>query len=321
MARIKYTYNPKTCKYEPWYLRGKALQDQVAMFIGLSCLLAAGFYFAFTKNFDSLDELLLKQENLTLKAKWQILEDRMHQSFAELNDLIEKDDNNYRVILDVGPLSKEIREGGVGGTERFNEDEIRNFPGLLYDYTILEKLKRSLTVEVQSYQELREMLAERVEMWASRPAIQPIHNKQLDQLHLSYGSRMHPIFKVVKEHNGLDFSAPRGTPVYATGDGKVAMAYTSDSYGNVIYVDHGHGYETRYAHLSTFAVKAGEIVKRGNIIGHVGNSGTSVSSHLHYEILFKNQHVNPINFFQRDLSNTEYERLIEIGSTQSKALD
>lgn len=321
MARIKYKYNPKTCKYEPWYLRGKALQDQVAIFVGLSLLLAAVFYVAFTRNFDSWDELLLKQENLTLKAKWQILEDRLHQSFSELNDLIEKDDNNYRVILDIGPLSQDMREGGVGGTERFDEDEIRNFPGLIYDYTILEKLKQNLMVELQSYQELRELLAERVDMWASRPAIQPISNKQLDQLHLSYGSRMHPIFKVMKEHNGLDFSAPKGTPVYATGDGKITMAYTSSSYGNVIYIDHGHGYESRYAHLSTFGVKPGDKVKRGHVIGYVGNSGTSVSSHLHYEVLFKNQPVNPINFFQRDLSNKEYERLIEIGSAQNKALD
>ena len=142
MARIKYTYNPKTCKYEPWYLRGKALQDQVAIFIGLSILAAFGFYAVFTKQYDSLDELLLRQQNLTLKAKWQILEDRMHQSFSELNELIEKDDKNYRVILDVDPLSKEIREGGVGGTERFDADEIKDFPGLIYDYTILEKLKR-----------------------------------------------------------------------------------------------------------------------------------------------------------------------------------
>lgn len=321
MARVKYTYNPKTCKYEPWYLRGKALQDQIAIFIGLSVLVAAGLYAVFTKKFDSLDELLLRQQNLTLKAKWQILEDRMHKSFSELNTLIEKDDKNYRVILDIDPLSTEIREGGVGGTERFNADEIKNFPGLIYDYTILEKLKRSLTVEVQSYQELRELYSERVNMWASRPAIQPINNKQLDQLHLSYGARLHPIFKVVKEHNGLDFSAPKGTPVYSTGDGKISMAYFSDTYGNVIYINHGHGYETRYAHLSSFAIKPGDQVKRGHVIGYVGNSGTSVSSHLHYEVLYKNQHVNPINFFQRDLSNREYERLIEIGSTQSKALD
>lgn len=321
MSKIKYRYNPKTCKYEPWHLRGKALQDRVAMFIGLSILLGGVFYLIFIRNYNSLEEQLLQRENLTLKAEWQILEDRIHESFSALNTLVEKDDKNYRVILDAEPLSPEIREGGSGGSERFNIDDIKNFPNLVYDYTILQKLKNKLDVEVQSFHELDEMLNERTEMWASRPAIQPINNKQLDRLHMSYGSRFHPIFKVVKEHNGLDFTASKGTPVYATGDGKVTMAYFSGTYGNVIYIDHGYGYETRYAHLSKFAVKQGDKIKRGHVIGNVGNTGTSVSSHLHYEVLFRDQHVNPISFFQRDLSNKEYERLIEIGSTQNKALD
>jgi len=321
MSKVKYRYNPRTCKYEPWYLKGKALQDQVAIFIGLSVLLACGFYALFTRNFDSLKEQLLKKENLTLRTKWQIVEDRIHKSYSQLNSLIEKDDKNYRVILDSEPLSADIRKGGVGGSEKFSLDEIRDFPSLVYDYTVLEKLKHTLDVEVQSFEELNEMLNERIHMWASRPAIQPINNKQLDRLHMTYGARMHPIFKEVKEHYGLDFSASKGTPVYATGDGTVTMAYSSSSYGNVIYIDHGHGYETRYAHLSKFAVKPGDRITRGHVIGYVGNTGTSVSAHLHYEVLFKDEHVNPINFFQRDLSNKEYERLIEIGNTQNKALD
>jgi hypothetical protein len=293
----------------------------VAAFIALAALLAVGFYIVFTQNFDSLDEQFLKKENLTLRTQWQILEDRIHQSFAALNGLVEKDDHNYRVILDTGPLSPEIRQAGVGGSVKFDADEIEDFPSLVYDYTILEKLRHNLDVEVQSYEELNELLNERIHMWASRPAIQPISNKQLDQLHMSYGPRFHPIHKVVQDHNGLDFSASKGTPVYATGDGKVTMAYASSTYGNVIYIRHGHGYETRYAHLSSFAVTPGEEVTRGHVIGYVGNTGTSVSDHLHYEVLFKDQFVNPINFFQRDLSNKEYERLIEIGNTQNKALD
>ena len=321
MRKVKYTYNPKTCKYEPCILNGKELQDQIAIFIGLSLLIAGGFLYVFFTNFDSLNEQLLQLENLTLKTKWQILEDRIHHSFSELNSLVEKDDNTYRAILDTEPLSAEIREGGAGGSEKFDAAEIKNFPTLLYDYTILEKLKNKLEVEVQSFEQLDEILNERVHMWASRPAIQPISNKQLDQLHMSYGSRLHPIHKTVKDHNGLDFTASQGTPVYATGDGKVGMAYFSATYGNVVYIYHGHGYETRYAHLWKFTVKPGDTVKRGNIIGYVGSTGTSVSSHLHYEVLFRDRHVNPINFFQRDLSNKEFERLIEIGDSQSKALD
>lgn len=321
MSKVKYKYNPKTCKYEPHYLRGRALQDRVAIFIGLSLLLAGGFFYVFVTNFDSLNEQLLKRENLTLKTRWQILEDRIHHAFSELNTLVEKDDHNYRAILDTEPLSAEIREGGAGGSEKFDADEVKNFPTVLYDYTILGKLKGKLEVEVQSFEELNEILNDRVHMWASRPAIQPISNKQLDQLHMTYGARMHPIYKFIREHNGLDFTASQGTPVYATGDGKVGVAHYSTTFGNVVYIYHGHGYETRYAHLSKFNVQPGDIVKRGNIIGYVGTTGTSVSPHLHYEVLFHDQHVNPINFFQRDLSNKEYEKLIEIGNSQSKPLD
>ncbi|HEY5917898.1 MAG TPA: M23 family metallopeptidase [Chryseolinea sp.] len=321
MSGVKYTYDPKTCKYEPCYVKGRALQDRIAIFIALSLLLAGGSFYAFVSNFDSLNEQLLERENLTLKTKWQILEDRIHHAFSELNVLVEKDDKTYRAILDSEPLSPEIREGGAGGSERFDASELKNFPTLLYDYTILEKLKSKLEVEIQSFEELDEILNARVHMWASRPAIQPISNTHLDQLHMSYGARLHPIHKFVRAHNGLDFTASKGTPVYATGDGNVGTAHFSATYGNVVYIEHGHGYETRYAHLSKFAVRPGDKVKRGNIIGYVGSTGTSVSSHLHYEVLFHDRHVNPINFFQRDLSNKEYERLIEIGNSQSKALD
>jgi murein DD-endopeptidase MepM/ murein hydrolase activator NlpD len=125
----------------------------------------------------------------------------------------------------------------------------------------------------------------------------------------------------VKDHKGLDFSAPRGTPVYATGDGRISMAYFSGSYGNVVYVDHGFDFETRYAHLNRFIVHQGEFVKRGQVIGYVGNTGISASPHLHYEVLFKGVHTNPINFFQRDLNNTEYEKLIKITDQKNYPLD
>jgi murein DD-endopeptidase MepM/ murein hydrolase activator NlpD len=122
-------------------------------------------------------------------------------------------------------------------------------------------------------------------------------------------------------HKGIDFTASKGTPVYATGDGRIEQMYRSSSYGNVIFVDHGYGYETRYAHLNEFNVKRGETVKRGQIIGYVGNTGRSVSAHLHYEVVYKGQHINPINFFQRDLSNEAYEKLIEISQQSNEVLD
>ncbi len=248
------------------------------------------------------------------------LEEQITRSYGDLHDLAEKDDNNYRVILDSSPLQPSIREAGIGGSEKIDAT-LNQYPTIRNNYIAMQNLEHRVEVELQSFEELNRMLKERTAMWASRPAIQPISNKQLDQLHLTYGSRFHPIFHRYMQHKGLDFAAPRGTPVYATGDGKINMAYFSGSYGNVIYLNHGYDYETRYAHLSAFAVKEGDHVKRGQVIGYVGNTGNSVASHLHYEVLYKGDHVNPINFFQRDLSNKEYEKLIELASKQNEVLD
>ncbi|HTF18893.1 MAG TPA: M23 family metallopeptidase [Chryseolinea sp.] len=292
-----------------------------SIFAGLTVYLTYVFYTQFILHFGPVEDQLLMKENLRLKAEMQILEERIENSSASLQKLIDRDDHNYRIVLDAEPLSAEIRSSGSGGSERIDRDALREAPNLVTNYATLEKLQSQIDVEDQSYEELNNLLNERIRMWSSRPAIQPISNKQLNQLFMSYGARLHPIFKVVKEHNGLDFSAPKGTPIYATGDGIVIMAHRSSSYGKVIYIDHGHGYETRYAHLSRFIVHPGDRVKRGHIVGYVGSTGTSQSSHLHYEVLVNGKHVNPINFFQRDLSNSEYERLIEIAQSQSQALD
>jgi murein DD-endopeptidase MepM/ murein hydrolase activator NlpD len=321
MARIKYRYNPITCKYEPWYLKGKELRARTLTFICVSLTLAIAGYFGFIHKIGSIDEILLSRKNETLKMDWEILQKRLSINQERLSSFIEKDDNGYRVILDSNPLAGDVRKAGIGGSAKLDLSEIGQYSLLLTNYENLEKLKHQLDIEIQSYDELKTIADNKIEMWASRPAIQPISNKQLDRLHMTYGARFHPIFHVFMDHKGLDFAASKGTPVYATGDGKISMTYFSASYGNVIYLDHGYDYETRYAHLSAFGVTAGQKVKRGQVIGYVGSTGNSVSAHLHYEVLFKGQHVHPINFFQRDLSNKEYEKLIEIGSQQYHPLD
>lgn len=317
----RFTYNPETCRYEPFYVRGRILRQRMFIFLTLSLVVALGGYGWLINQFESIDEMLLEQKNQTLKVEWNILRERTEKAIQSLAALIDKDDNNYRVILDSSPLSTSIREAGVGGSERINHKLLRDFPAILREYTTIEKLRHKVDVEVQSFKEIEKILDGKIAMWASRPAIQPISNLQLDRLHLTFGLRLHPIFKVLQDHKGLDFTASEGTPVYATGDGQVTQAYFSASYGNVIFIDHRYDYETRYAHLHGFAVRQGDKIKRGEIIGYVGNTGNSVSDHLHYEVLFKGSQVNPINFFQRDLNNREYEKLIEEGSKQLNSLD
>jgi len=317
----KYLYNPSTCKYEPWYLKGKALRNRVIVFLLAALMLSTAGAVYYTRTNGSLDEYVLQQKNQQLKIEWHLLNDRTTKAYANLNRLIEKDDHNYRTILDLDPLQLSERKAGIGGSEKFDRKAVKDFPEVFKSYVSIQDLRHQLDVEVQSYGKLGELVDDRVIAWASKPAIQPINNKQLDRLHLTYGARLHPIFHVMMDHKGLDFAASIGTPVYATGDGKIGMAYFSGSYGNVIYLQHGHGFETRYAHMSGFAVAPGDKVKRGQVIGYVGSTGNSKAPHLHYEVLYNGNHVNPINFFQRDLSNQEYQKLIEIGSNQTTVLD
>jgi murein DD-endopeptidase MepM/ murein hydrolase activator NlpD len=321
MANLRYKYNPHTCRYERYQVKGKLLLNKVLLFFSLACIIASVSYYATIQYFDSFEEMVLVEKNHKLKISWNIMDKRIKSAYAQLQNLIVKDDQNYRVILDSSPLDASIREAGSGGREIPNILGAKDFPYIISEYQALDKLEHKTDVELQSYDELEKILNSKIISWASRPAIQPINNTQLERLHLTYGSRLHPIFKVWKEHKGLDFAAPEGTPVYATGDGEVINVYFSESYGKVIYIDHGYGFETRYAHLSRFAVMIGEPVKRGQLIGYVGNTGHSVSAHLHYEVLYMDDHVNPINFFQRDLSNGEYEKLIEAGSKNDLSLD
>lgn len=321
MKNGKCIYNHETCRFEPYHIRGRALRQQVLRFFMLSFLIALGGYFYCAGYFMSFEEMKLQDQNRALRISWIILHERIDEAKDKLSALIEKDDHNYRVILDSNPLPASIREAGTGGREKSDLELYRDFSYLIRDHQAVDKLKHQSDVELQSYEELDRILNAKILAWAARPAIQPISNTQLEHLHLTYGWRFHPIFKIIKDHKGLDFVADHGTPVYATGDGRVTMAYFSGSYGNVIFIDHGYNYETRYAHLSGYAVSPGQYIKRGQLIGYVGNTGNSVASHLHYEILFNGMHINPISFFQRDLSNEEYQKLISIDSDYGISLD
>jgi murein DD-endopeptidase MepM/ murein hydrolase activator NlpD len=321
MARTKFRYNPKTCRYEPYYVKGSVLRQRIFLLLTLSLAVAAGGYSWLNRYFETIDELLLEEKNQALKVEWQILHQRVDHASEQLAGYIDKDDNNYRAILDSNPLGSSIREAGVGGSEKINHKLLKDFPQILDAYLSVEKLQHQLDVEIQSYSEINKMLDGKIAMWAAKPAIQPLSNEDLTYLHIKYGPRMHPILGFVREHKGLDFSADIGTPVYATGDGKIKNAYYSESLGNVIFLDHVFGYETRYAHLSKFNVIIGQEVKRGEIIGYVGDTGLSGGPHLHYEVLYQGEHINPINFFQRDLNNQEYEKLIEMASKHHAPLD
>lgn len=319
MAQMRYLYNPDTCKYESVVVSPKVAGRKILNFLGISFLIGLAGAFYFNYRFPLVDETLQAERNQKLKTEWRVLYKQLQRTSNQLSALEHNDDRNYRVILDLEPLDQSQREAGVGGREK--ESESIPYPIIRTAYEQAEKIKNRLDIEAQSLQQLMDELLKKEKMWASRPAIQPVSNKDLKHLHTIFGLRMHPLLGYVRPHNGLDFTAPQGSPVYATGDGKVSYAQYSTSYGNVVFINHGYHFETRYAHLTNFIVGSGQHVKRGQVIGYVGNTGLSVSAHLHYEVLYKNSPINPINFFQRDLNNKEYERLVEIGSQATSSLD
>lgn len=319
--RKVFRYNPENVSYEPIRFCWMRFTRRFTVFMVISFIAALISFYWYNQRFTPVQEQYLQQVNNSLKIKWNGLHERITAAQHHLKEIALKDDNNYRVILDLPAMSEQERDAGSGGAVAIQEADILAHPLIANTFARVIKLGHQVDVQQQSLTKLLETAEIRQTMWASRPAIQPIDNKKLNRLHTTFGLRMHPIFNTIMDHKGLDFSAPRGTPVYASGDGRVSMAYFSGSYGNVIYIDHGFDFETRYAHLYKFNVRQGEFVKRGQLIGYVGNTGISASPHLHYEVLHKGNHINPINFFQHDLSNSEYEKLIRNSSDRRGSLD
>ena len=319
MARTRYHYNPETCKYEPVVVTGKVFMKRTLLFLGVSLLVGAACLIYFNYRFPNWDENQLRSVNQNLRTEWQVLNDQLREAENKLAQLESNDDNTYRAILDLQPLGTSVREAGVGGRE--NENLTIAYPLIRESYVWSEKILTRLAIEKQSFEELFKELSVKEQMWASRPAIQPVSNKDLLYLHTLFGLRLHPKYGYVRPHKGLDFTAPIGAPIYATGDGVVERSEYSQTFGNVVYIDHGFDFQTRYAHMTHYIVAKGDKVKRGQVIGYVGNTGDSVGPHLHYEVLYKGEQINPINFFQRDLKNKEYEKLIELGSQSIISLD
>lgn len=316
MSKIKFYYNTETCKYEPIIASRRSIVLNILAFLSVALILASGMTFYYQENFESFRQKALLEENRQLQVEWEILKNKITNINNHVEHLTYNDDQIYRVILDANPIPSTIRHGGAGGHNKYEElinKSLEKEELIVGTYEDIDKLKKRLYIQTKSYDELNKIIKEKELMWSSRPAIQPINNKELVRISSGFNPRRyHPILKRVQEHNGIDFTATTGTPVYATGDGIVTSAYYSSSYGNVIFLNHGYGYQTRYAHLNAFNIKVGQHVKRGEIIGFVGNTGRSQAPHLHYEVLHNFRHIDPINYFQRDLSNEEYEKLIEL---------
>jgi hypothetical protein len=272
---------------------------------------------------DSPKEKRLKRQLEESVYQMELLKQRTDKITAVLKDIQERDNTIYRVIFEAEPIPPSIREAGFGGVDRYKGlRDYYNSDMIIGLTKKVDQLSKQLYVQSKSFDEVWNLVKNKANMLASIPAIQPVANKDLTRVASGYGMRMHPIYKTEKMHTGMDFTSPVGTEVYATGNGVVnKVEMNGRGYGNNVIIDHGFGYETLYGHLSKIKVKSGQKVSRGDLIGYVGNTGTSSGPHLHYEVRKGNNPVNPVSYYYNDLSPEEYEKMLEISSRAGQSFD
>jgi murein DD-endopeptidase MepM/ murein hydrolase activator NlpD len=323
MAKKRYQYDPRSLKFVEVRRTARVFIVKGLSFLSASIVIAALLVIGFFYFFDSPKEKMLKREVKEYEIRFMEMNKRLGQIENVLADVADRDDNIYRVIFEAEPIPADMRRAGFGGVERYSRlDGYTNSEILIATNKKLDQVTSQLYVQSRSLDEVYKMARNKADMLASIPAIQPVSNKDLKRLSSFYGLRTDPIYKVKKFHEGVDFSAPKGTEIYSTGDGVVVNARKSNRhYGNTIKIDHGYGYVTVYAHMEDFSVKKGEHVKRGQVIGTVGNTGKSTAPHLHYEVRKNGRPLNPIHYFFNDLTPEEYEEVLVLSQRPTQSLD
>ena len=322
--KTKYYYNKKSLSYEPINTHDN-LFFSIFKYIVSSLIFASIITIVLFSFIDSPKEQKLKREINNLQLQYTAILEKMNQAEIVLDDIQKRDDNIYRMIFGIEPIDPSIRKAGFGGINRYEQ-----YKGYKYSDLIIEtkknidKLNKQLFIQSKSFDDVIILGKNKAKMLASIPAIQPISNKDLKRMASGYGMRIDPIYKTKKFHHGMDFSAPIGTPIYATGDGtieKIKKSRSKKDYGNYILINHGYDYQSFYAHLDKVIVSKGKKVKRGDLIGYVGNTGKSTAPHLHYEVRYKKKKINPVNFYHSDLTPEEYQQMLIISSQENQSFD
>ncbi|GAF01525.1 M23 family metallopeptidase [Saccharicrinis fermentans] len=323
MSKVKFRYNPETLSYDKIETGFKYYLSRIFFGFFFGAVLGLVFFFAYSYVIESPKVQRLERENARLTTQFDILSKRLDETVKVLDDIQRRDENIYRVIFQADSIPQSIRKAGFGGVNRYEPlEDLDNAELVISTAKKLDVIMKQAYVQSKSFDEIIEMAKNNEKLIKCTPAIMPISNKDLKRTASGWGYRIHPIYKTRRFHSGMDFTAPTGTDVYATGDGKVSkITREKTGYGNRIEIDHGFGFRTLYAHLSAFNVKLGQKVKRGDVIGFVGSTGTSTAPHLHYEVHVKNKKVNPSHYYFNDLSAEEYEEMIEISSNSNQTFD
>ena len=323
MKKVKYYYNTHTLRYEKLItpLRVKLLR--VFAFLATAFVTAAIItYFAF-RFIGSPYEKQLRAENDELEYALQKLNDQVKAINQQMATLEKRDNDVYRSIFEAQPIPESIRALEAEKAREIAKVEGLSEGRLIFSIdTTIRKLKARIEAQKKSYKELTNLVENKELLLAATPAIQPVSNQDLNRIASGYGYRIDPVYKTIKLHAGLDFAAPQGTPIYATADGTVKVSGFSDGgYGNHVVINHGYGYETLYGHMVRIKVRNGTRVKRGEVVGYVGNTGKSTGPHCHYEVRKNGQKLDPVYFFYNDLSPQQFDQLLKQASASNQSLD
>ncbi len=323
MPRLKYKFNPSTLNFEKisYGIRDYLFGAMRYLFAGL--VIGAIGVVLYASFFKDPETARLSREVKFLKGQIVELNDQIDTLELFVGDLQEKDDNVYRSIFGAEPYPEHLRRGGIGGSDRYkNLKGYDNSVDIIETQKRINRLQRALVSQSKSFEEVYELAKSKDTMLKCIPAIQPVSNKELKRLASGFGMRIHPIYKIAKMHTGLDFTADIGTEIYATGDGVIESIESKFSgYGQHVIINHGFGYESLYAHMSRVAVRPGQKVRRGQIIGYVGNTGTSTGPHLHYEVIKNGEKVDPSFYFYSDITPEQYEDMLKRSANAKQSFD
>ncbi|MFT6717259.1 MAG: murein DD-endopeptidase MepM/ murein hydrolase activator NlpD [Saprospiraceae bacterium] len=323
MNKEKFKFNQKTYQFEKVEVSVKQKFKQLGIHSGLSLVIALVFI---VLSYPVVSRIIGRQqiaEIEKLKSTIKYITNQFEPVLEDLAVLQLRDDSLYSGIYGVEPIAQSLRLAGTGGVDKTSYLEgFENSKLMISSAKQLHELEAKLTVHKERFEAIAKLSKSRSLKLATVPAVQPIHNHNLIRTSSGFGMRIHPVYHVKKMHTGIDFTAKKGTKIYATGDGVIKEAVNSRTgYGKHVVIKHGFGYQTLYAHMSGFAVKKGQKVSRGQLIGYVGNTGTSTGCHLHYEVIKDGRKINPANFFFNDLTYGEFSELVKIGEGITTSLD
>lgn len=325
MAKVKYYYDSENLAYRKIKVKKRKKFGFAALFL-LAAALFGFLSFVLLLNtpyFDTPKDRLLLREIENLKLNYAVLDKKMDQIDNVVEAIEERDNNLYRTYFNTAPIPEEERKAGFADVNRYKALEGYDNTQLVLQTTKrVDALTKELAIQSKSLDYILKLAKEKNKLLAAIPAIQPVRNENLKRMASGFGYRTDPFTKVRKMHEGMDFTAKKGTPVFATGDGVIKQADNRASgYGNHIVIRHGYGYETLYAHLSKYNCKPGQRIKRGDIIGFVGSTGRSEAPHLHYEVHKDGRVVNPLNFYYGNISAVEYVAISKLANQENQSLD